>query len=270
MAIALVSATDAPVSTGITDTTTARQRRIIDAGNPSVWLTPESKYFAADGSGKVAIWQDALNPGRFIPSGATPPTVNTEAAGLRSITLPGVSGQALVDNKGRDLLPASGSPASLVILTKQPLATFGNTLIGSLVPTATGAMIAFIDATTGKPTFAPRFAAAGNPFITGAANLADNAWHVLVLSYPGATAGGQWRVDGANNGSASAAAMTLAAHADARKLAIGGCGPGGNSVLGRGKIAGVMVLPVDLGAVANADLLADVEAEFAAWKALLP
>lgn len=258
---------DAPVDTGLIDPTTARHLRIIDAA-PTLWLTPEARYFA--GKDTVSGWMDARALAIYTPAGSVPPLLTDEGDGLRSIKFSGLAGQALIDAAGGDVLPPSGSPCSMLAVVKQTPAanTFGNTIIGSRAPIANAPLLFYIDATTGKPNVQTQFAVGGQGVEAGA-GVADGGWHLVMACWKGSGPGGRMEIDGAPSGAATTNTLLLSNHASARKIALGGGGPVGDDVRGRDRLGAAMILPLDLSAAANVDIRADVIAEMLAWRNLL-
>lgn len=327
--------------------TTARQRRIIDAGNPSLWLTPDRRYFEVDEAGKLIAWHDALNPLKLLPVGVTPPlvtaravaaftgsivtaasiatltvtavasgvlsagqdiltgavagtrilrqltgaaggagtyqvnTAQTVAAGtaltssaLNSVDFAGSAASSLYESSLADIWPASGTPGTVVALTYNTsgAGTFGGGIAGSPVAVADFPVALFVNSTSGNFNLQTAFGTGGRS-VNGTALYNNDAWHFGLASYAGTGPGAYVRTDGAVDSALGTNTLILSGAANAqtalRRLVVGGYGPNGSSNPLKGRLAALMILPVDLSAPANVQLLADVEAEFTAMKTAL-
>jgi len=78
-------------------TTTARQARILANAAPTLWLKPDSAYFALDANGNCAAWYDAANPRSFVPVGNSPPSVTALVNSANSFLTFAGAGSPLFD-----------------------------------------------------------------------------------------------------------------------------------------------------------------------------
>lgn len=247
------------------DPTTDRQERILGFG-PTCYLTPQYRYFDADTNDNLLRWGDATGQGYFAPAWANVAVVD-EGSGLRSINFTKVAGQALRDVLNLDRLPAPGSPWTIAMLARAPA---GQSAWGGILGNRTlyGAdMLAYyVDSASGKPNLQMQF---GNLDFAIFGNIAmtDDIWHLIIMTGLGDEPGGQVIQDSAaqllqNN------RLQISDDPAARKLLVGDYGPIGTDPF-KGQIGGLAIFPVYVGGGDNEDLLADLTAEFNAFRLTL-
>jgi hypothetical protein len=255
-----------PVASSLQSRATLRQRRIASY-RPSLYMTPEAVFMQTDASNNLMAWHPSLGGGRFSPTSAAV-QVADEGDGLKSLIFTDTHGQALRDELGLDRLPASGQPCTIAMLIKQAAGAgnFGGGVLGSPTPYGSDMLAAYVDRTYGNINLQTQFGVGGQSMYSSvAAN--DGGWHRMFLTYLGTGAGGQIIEDGVAQGLLTAT-YALSSHAAARKLQIGNYGPIGTDPF-EGRIAAIAVFPTWIGNGANAELLADLDAEWAAYQTSL-
>lgn len=270
MGLALSINSEPGVVSDLVDTTTARQRRILRTG-PSLYMTPDARYFETDGAGKLSRWHDAIGQGHYAPKSA-PLSVIDEGDGLRSLNFTATAGQVLRDSLNLDRLPAFASPFTIVSLVRVEAATanFGG-IMGNLAPydlTATGRMVAYyIDAGTDAHNLQMRFGDTDTGLFS-TAPVADGTYHLAILTAKGSGPGAQVIQDGAAQPVVSNTLTGSGEHPNARKVIIGAYGENEADPF-MGRIAALALLPAYVGDGENAALLSDLIAEFGAYRASL-
>jgi hypothetical protein len=144
---------------------------------------------------------------------------------------------------------------------------FGGGVVGSPTPSYGSDMLAaYVDRTFGNVNLQTQFGVGGQSmFSSVAAN--NDAWHRIFLTWLGSGPGAQIIQDGAAQGLLTGT-YALSSHPSARKVQIGNYGPIGTDPF-EGRIAAIAVFPTWIGNGANAELFADLDAEFAQYQASL-
>lgn len=264
-----ISITGEPgVQSNLVDTTTERQRRILNAA-PSLYMTPETAFMDISG-GKLRSWHDACGQGRFDPDSVQPNVID-EGAGLSSIEFTGVAGQALIDLANIDRLPLSGTPGAIVYLIRHAPGpgNFGGAILGNKAASGLGSgvtSILYTDGTAGTPSLQTKYGTP-NKDLYSTVSAVDSTFHTVIMTWLGSGPGARVIQDGAGQIVASNT-LDFADVPNVRKILIGDCSQPGVFPL-KGRLAGLAIFPKYLVDPANATLLADINAEFGAYRASL-
>jgi hypothetical protein len=198
------------------------------------------------------------------------------ASAFSSVSFSGAAGQALFDPTLSNIIPASGGPCTIAVLYYETsgAGTFGGGIAGNPLNVSTNHPLIIYTPTSGTASF--QFQSQGGvsgQSIYGAVNTATGAGHYSIVSFPGASAGGQVWTDGATDGTGTTNTITLASDSKAQQLVLGGYYssgyPGTLANPGKFKLGMMIVLPIDLTLTANAAILAALNAILANAKTQL-
>lgn len=241
---------------------TSAGRRTIMAANPAMWLRADAAQMDQALDGTLAAIGDLTSKTWTPTQGQRPAVVDAGTTKALRFAVGTDGAQALTCVGDPDLLPASPSPLTLVALVKcaSGMAVDRSVIVGSRDATP---MALFVNNTGGNAFFMSKYND-GVSVMNGGADVTDSAWHTIMVAIAGTGAGGQVFLDGVSDSTNSGNTFTRNAN---RKLIIGTAGLTGAGRYFEGDLGALLILPTDIRASGNSELLLAVNAEFAAERA---